>query len=479
MNIAGLFFMTENIILPTASYGLLCALVLAVMSCESSGSTDLEKHGAGQNLGLVPNPALPWEHETLLSYAPFQGTLVVDGISKDDPAQGYLGDCSAIASFVALANQNASWIENAITQDTSGYIKVRLHVSSDDAAGNLPDPVTFAADGLVKDYLVSGLPGRSIGLDRIVEPYTLYEFLITSEFPAAKDRPLDRPPNFHYARSSAPGELWVAALEKGLAVYRSQYKPSKVVSGYDSLDYGNPMSVITGVPTTTLDLGSLDLAIVASALQAAFATGPAAVIVATWEEQTLIDAQLLARHAYALTEIAGSGDTMQVRLRNPHGPQQDIWLSIQSLMSSFAWMKILGHPSQFLSAEFIAHASKFTSNYATDCVINGVGQNFCNVLHPGCLADTRLPIDDASRQAWAKTDPQCNETPINPMLSCGLMASMRGITSATHEVHCVFDDNPNDAVPSIAAYEADPAWTRLDSLGARTWDCQSCWYRTL
>jgi hypothetical protein len=445
--------------------------VLVMVGCSASTSPGgVGSEASSQSLGLLPNPPLHPRDEGTLAYSLPQGELFIDGAHVDDPIQGQLGDCEVLAAFVALSNNDPRWIENAMAMDGSGYVQVRLFAHPDSAPS----------------YYVSNDPTQVGELTRPAEAFPQFEFSITPELPVWATELQQGRIALGYGRSSQDGEMWVGALEKALAAYRVQTAPDGL-KGYQGIEeFGAAMGLISGRPTVTLELGSLDLATVTDASATAFQNGPAATWLSTKREDLLSDPQmrsqlrrnvhLVESHAYAIIELLGSGADMEARLRNPHGPRQDQWVYVSDLMHMAWTINIMGTPSELLAPATIAHLTRFVSNYDLGCVVNGVPQDTCAVAHPACLGDSRLPMSEEQRQSLARTDPLCQSPTRGLLPSCGQLADIHGVSGPGYEVHCVFDDSTIDNVPSIAWYESHPDWTRLDMDGKHTWDCQACFY---
>ncbi len=129
-------------------------------------------------------PEVRKKHAETAVWKKMEGQLYVDGISADDPVQGFTGDCYAISGFASLAQANPKAIQDAIKDNGNGTYTVRFYKQS---------------------FL--GVVGRGQKRSYVT---------VDASAPTKDGKPL-------YAKARNPKELWPLILEKAWAKFDGSY----------------------------------------------------------------------------------------------------------------------------------------------------------------------------------------------------------------------------------------------------------------
>lgn len=148
------------------------------------------------------DPTVLTKHTTDLSWNPVQGArLFVDGVSFDDVAQGYIGDCYLEGAMSEVAKSSPKAIEDAIKDNGDGTYNVRFFESQ--GFGKPMKAVSVTIDG--------DLPSKSAG------------------------------GKAYYAHARNQAELWPGLIEKAYAQWKG---------GYEAIGHGGSpggfMTTLTG-----------------------------------------------------------------------------------------------------------------------------------------------------------------------------------------------------------------------------------------
>ncbi len=228
----------------------------------------------GEGLRDLPDPEVMNDDKGKLDYQWVRGRLFIDGASKDDVVQGYIGDCYFAAGIAAVAGQNPQLIRDAIRENGDGTYTVRFF---EPRYSGEPRKVEVTVDGQ--------LPTRFGGI--------------------------------HYGKGKNRSELWVAILEKAYAQYKGGYEA--IGNGGSA---GDVMAALTGrmdeyrsiSPRTNSEslFDQIRTALEEKRTVAAGTHGDE-------EEHLYAGTGIYADHAYSIHGVSEENGVKYVHLRNPWG----------------------------------------------------------------------------------------------------------------------------------------------------------------
>ena len=220
----------------------------------------------------LPDPALPAANAVSIRYQWTAGTLIKDGVSKDDVIQGMLGNCNVMAAIAAVAAQQPKRIEEMIKDHGDGTYTVHFH----DLTAATPTRVPITVDGQ--------LPTRNGGL----------------EFGKNRDRT----------------ELWVGVMEKAYAQWKGGYD---VVGKGGSLQ--DALSALTGRVGGVIPVAPGDEKDTFEVAEYALKAGLAVAAATKGEDQEALykGTAVYAGHGYSVLGVSKTGAETFITLRNPWG----------------------------------------------------------------------------------------------------------------------------------------------------------------
>ncbi len=215
------------------------------------------------------------------------------GPTRDDPIQGYLGDCWLPGTLAAIAGTDPETIRQSVVDLGDRTYAVQLF-------NDFGEPVFYRVDGDLPLDTGTGQP--------------------------------------YYGRLGPGGSMWFPIIEKAYAFYR--YGDGD----YLSLEGGNPNEVFRAFNTSSNDAYVTDAAELADWLTGQLWSGKAVTFCTLGDEKlTLEDVPLVTDHCYTVVGVYGYGDSASIVLRNPwamdtaEGPRDGVNDGYVTVSASEAW----------------------------------------------------------------------------------------------------------------------------------------------
>ncbi|MEJ2407573.1 MAG: C2 family cysteine protease [Candidatus Thiodiazotropha sp.] len=193
--------------------------------------------------------------------------LYIDGVSYDDVRQGYVGDCSMMATIASVASLNPNFIRDAIVDNHNNTYTVRLYDSH----------------GKAEYITVDG---------------ELY-------------RDPDGTPV--YARSRQLNEIWPAVIEKAYARWEGGYANIASRTATDTI------MTLTGIRTHYTRNQQIPASMLYGAIRSSLANSSPVIASSYDDPSRYIGIQIKEDHAYSVLRVYEVNGQQWIVLRNPWG----------------------------------------------------------------------------------------------------------------------------------------------------------------
>jgi hypothetical protein len=208
-----------------------------------------------------------------VSYATRAGSVMIDGVSADDPLQGNVGDCYLVSSLASVAQAHPELLEKNLKTNRDGTYTVTFYARADMAGA--AKPVSVTVDG---------------------------------DFPQVGG-------TLEYISAREPRELWPLIYEKAYAVWKGGY--GEIESGMGAM----ALEALTGARPAYFPItGDADPKAIFAQVKAAVADKGCVVALSQpfgSDVRNMVD-----DHAYSLLGVVEKDGQQLVKLRNPWGEKE-------------------------------------------------------------------------------------------------------------------------------------------------------------